>query len=84
MIGSEVGYRLGLLKGVLYKKFFLLWCCVFIVEERKILLFLNVGYNSLFNLNIMFVKELEIEKVVKGVGERFMEKFLSLLIKLSD
>lgn len=69
MIGSEVGYWMGFMNGVFYKKFFLLWCRVLMIEERKILFFLNVGYNSMLNLNIMLVKVFEIEKVIRGSGE---------------
>ncbi|XP_029193225.2 SWI/SNF-related matrix-associated actin-dependent regulator of chromatin subfamily B member 1-A-like isoform X1 [Acropora millepora] len=79
MIGSEVGHRMGLMKGALYKKFPSLWRRAPTIEERKILLSLNVGYNSLSNSNIMLVKEAEIEKVVQGVGGRFMEKPPNLL-----
>lgn len=74
MIGSEVGHRLGLMKGALYKKFPSLWRRPPTTEERKILLSLNVGYNSMSNSNIMLVKEAEIEKVFKGVGQKYMEK----------
>lgn len=77
MIGSEVGHQMGLMKGALYKKFPSLWRRAPTIEERKILLSLNVGYNSMSNSNIMLVKESEIEKVFKGVGEKFMEKLPS-------
>lgn len=74
MIGSEVGHQMGLMKGALYKKFPSLWRRAPTLEERKILLSLNVGYNSMSNSNIMLVKESEVEKVFKGVGGKFMEK----------
>lgn len=44
------------------------------IEEWRILFFLNVGYYSMLNLNIMFVKVVEVEKVILGVGEKYMEK----------
>lgn len=65
---------MGLMKGVLYKKFLLFWCCFLMIEEWRILFFLNVGYYSMLNLNIMFVKVVEVEKVILGVGEKYMEK----------
>lgn len=74
MIGSEVGHQMGLMKGALYKKFPSLWRRPPTIEERRILLSLNVGYNSMSNSNIMLVKEGEIEKIFKGFGEKFMEK----------
>ena len=46
MIGSEVGHRLGLLKGALYKKFPSLWRRAPTTEERKVLLSLNVGLTT--------------------------------------
>ena len=77
MIGSEVGHQIGLMKGALYKKFPSLWRRPPTIDERRILLSLNVGYNSMSNSNIMLVKEAEIEKVFKGVGDKFMEKLPS-------
>lgn len=74
MIGSEVGHQMGLMKGALYKKFPSLWRRPPTIEERKILLSLNVGYNSMSNSNIMLVKAAEVEKVTLGVGEKYMEK----------
>ena len=74
MIGSEVGHRMGFMKGALYKKFPSLWRRAPTIEERKILLSLNVGYNSMSNSNIMLVKASEIEKVIRGSGEQYMEK----------
>lgn len=62
------------MKGVLYKKFLLFWWCFLMIEEWRILFFLNVGYYSMLNLNIMFVKVVEVEKVILGVGEKYMEK----------
>ena len=77
MIGSEVGHQMGLMKGALYKKFPSLWRRTPTIEERKILLSLNVGYNSMSNSNIMLVKAAEIERVTRGAGEQFMEKLPS-------
>lgn len=74
MIGSEVGHQMGLMKGALYKKFPSLWRRPPTIEERKILLSLNVGYNSMSNSNIMLVKAAEVEKVAMGGGEKYMEK----------
>lgn len=74
MIGSEIGHQMGMMKGALYKKFPALWRRPPTIEERKILLSLNVGYNSMSNSNIMLVKAAEVEKVALGVGEKYMEK----------
>lgn len=74
MIGSEVGHQMGLMKGALYKKFPSLWRRPPTIEERKILLSLNVGYNSMSNSNIMLVKAAEVEKIAIGSGEKYMEK----------
>lgn len=74
MIGSEVGHQMGLMKGALYKKFPSLWRRPPTIEERKVLLSLNVGYHSMSNSNIMLVKAAEVEKVTLGVGEKYMEK----------
>ncbi|KAJ7387169.1 SWI SNF, matrix associated, actin dependent regulator of chromatin, sub b, member 1 [Desmophyllum pertusum] len=74
MIGSEIGHQMGMMKGALYKKFPALWRRPPTIEERKILLSLNVGYNSMSNSNIMLVKAAEVEKVAMGVGEKYMEK----------
>ena len=76
MIGSEVGHHMGLLKGALYKKFPSLWRRTPTIEERRILLSLNVGYNSMSNSNIMLVKAAEVEHVFKGKGEKYKEKLL--------
>lgn len=77
MIGSEAGHQMSLMKGALYKKFPSLWRRPPTIEERRILLSLNVGYNSMSNSNIMLVKEAEIKKIFKGVGEKYMEKLSS-------
>lgn len=74
MIGSEVGHQMGLMKGAFYKKFPSLWRRPPTIEERRILLSLNVGYHSMSNSNIMLVKAAEVEKVTLGVGEKYMEK----------
>lgn len=74
MIGSDVGHYLNLMKGALYKKFPSLWRRYPTIDERKKLLRLNIGYNSLSNSNIMLVKAAEVDEILKGIGERYKDK----------
>ena len=74
MIGSEVGHYLNLMKGALYKKFPSLWRRYPTIQERKQLLTLDIGYNSMSNSNIMFVKASEIDEILKGIGERYKDR----------
>lgn len=75
MIGSEVGHYLNLQKGALYKKFPSLWRRTPTLEERKVLLSLDNGYNSLSNSNIMLVKAEEIEEILQGAGTKYRDRF---------
>lgn len=74
MIGSEVGHYLNLQKGALYKRFPSLWRRIPTLDERKILLSLDIGYNSLSNSNIMLVKVGEIEEILQGAGTKYRDR----------
>lgn len=74
MIGSEVGHYLNLQKGALYKKFPSLWRRTPTLEERKVLLSLDNGYNSLSNSNIMLVRAEEVEEILEGAGTKYRDR----------
>ncbi|XP_032238511.2 SWI/SNF-related matrix-associated actin-dependent regulator of chromatin subfamily B member 1-A isoform X1 [Nematostella vectensis] len=74
MIGSEVGHYLGLMKGALYKRFPSLWRRIPTLEERKIILSLDIGYTSLSNSNIMLVKASEVDEIIKGAGTKYRDR----------
>lgn len=74
MIGSEVGHYLNLQKGALYKKFPSLWRRTPTLEERKVLLSLDNGYNSLSNSNIMLVRAQEVEEILEGAGTKYRDR----------
>ena len=78
MIGSEVGHYLNYMKGALYKKYPSLWRRIPSVEERRKLLSLDIGYNTMSNSNIMIVKASEVEEILRGLGEQFKERQASV------
>lgn len=71
MIGSEVGSRLDLFKGALYKKFPKLWRRVVTKEEKKILAELGVSNRVLANWELMCIRASDGEAILKGEGLKF-------------
>ena len=71
MIGSEVGSRLDLYKGALYKKFPKLWRRVVTKEEKKILAKLGVSNRVLANWELMCIRASDGEAILKGEGLKF-------------
>lgn len=71
MIGSEVGSRLDLYKGALYKKFPKLWRRVVTKDEKKVLAKLGVSSRVLANWELMCIKASDGEAILKGEGLRF-------------
>ncbi len=69
MIGSEVGSRLNLFKGALYKRFPKLWRRVITKEEKKTLAELGVHNRVLANWEIMFIKATDGEAILRGGGK---------------
>eukprot|EP00794_Sanderia_malayensis_P014296 gene14296-15783_t len=68
MIGSEVGSRLNLYKGALYKRFPKLWRRVITKEEKKELAEMGVNNRVLANWEVMFIKASDGEAILKGEG----------------
>ena len=71
MIGSEVGSRLDLYKGALYKKFPKLWRRVVTKEEKKILAELGVNNRVLANWELMCIRASDGEAILRGEGLKF-------------
>ena len=71
MIGSEVGSRLDLYKGALYKRFPKLWRRVVTKEEKKVLAELGVSNRVLANWELMCIRASDGEAILKGEGLKF-------------
>ena len=71
MIGSEVGSRLDLFKGALYKKFPNLWRRIVTKDEKKILSELGVSNRVLANWELMCIRASDGEAILRGDGQQF-------------
>lgn len=69
MIGSEVGSRLSLFKGALYKRFPKLWRRVISKEEKLELAETGVSNRVLANWEVMFIKASDGEAILRGEGQ---------------
>ena len=75
MIGSEVGSRLDLFKGALYKKFPKLWKRVVTKDEKLILAELGVSNRVLANWELMCIKAADGEAILRGEGDKFRGQY---------
>lgn len=70
MIGSEVGNYLRMFRGSLYKKYPSLWRRVASLDERKKIVSLGIGHNSLAT-NVTLVRTVEVEEILEGNDEKY-------------
>lgn len=70
MIGSEVGNYLRMFRGSLYKKYPSLWRRVASLDERKKIVSLGIGHNSLAT-NVTLVRVSEVEQILEGNDEKY-------------
>lgn len=70
MIGSEVGNYLRMFRGSLYKKYPSLWRRLASLDERKKIVSLGIGHNSLAT-NVTLIRAAEVEQILEGNDEKY-------------
>lgn len=70
MIGAEVGNYFRCHRGKLYKQYPNMWRKVATAEEKKIILEMNGGTNTLSS-NVMLVKAEEVDEILGGNEEKY-------------
>ena len=70
MIGSEVGNFLRMFRGSLYKKYPSLWRRLATLDERKQIVQLGLGHNSIAT-NVTLLKSHEVDEILEGKDEKY-------------
>lgn len=70
MIGSEVGNFLRMFRGSLYKKYPSLWRRLATLDERKQIVQLGLGHNSIAT-NVTLLRASEVDEILEGKDEKY-------------
>ena len=70
MIGSEVGNFLRMFRGSLYKKYPSLWRRLATLDERKQIVQLGLGHNSIAT-NVTLLKAAEVDEILEGKDDKY-------------